>query len=231
MATQVGIYENATGDLLRYGIGETAGAGETKRTDTPIPAKRRYQNGETQMHNWNGSAWVLVAQPTGVQFPEKIRIYKSADEHAIFDAGISFLGSNLTPFVSYSGSGQPDDASSQYLIPSNFDSGLKLGFIWTMDGGSADQMRLAGQVRLTKPGGTELFTGSDESYEILDNGYVGTAWRSLETSMHSITSTVEPGDTCNVETIRTPSDTDDTLNKTVFVYATFLEMLVFGVGS
>jgi hypothetical protein len=66
MATVYGVTEDATGDLLRWSKtagGVSAGTGETYRTNVPDPAYRRYQNGATQMHQWNGSSWDLVAMP------------------------------------------------------------------------------------------------------------------------------------------------------------------------
>lgn len=67
MATQNGIYETATGDLLSASTGPmTAGAGETLRSDAPDPAKVRGDTDETNMHRWNGSAWVEVAQPAAI---------------------------------------------------------------------------------------------------------------------------------------------------------------------
>ena len=65
MATLNGIIETATGDLLRWGYSTfTPGTGESA-APTPLPAnpKRKFQSGETQMHQWNGAAYILVAQP------------------------------------------------------------------------------------------------------------------------------------------------------------------------
>ncbi len=65
MAT--GVIETATGDLLRWGDVPAAswdvGADETLRTDVPSDAQARYQLGATQMSQWTGAAWTLVAQP------------------------------------------------------------------------------------------------------------------------------------------------------------------------
>ena len=59
-----GVYETATGDLLRAGFSTfTAGAGETLRSDVPEPPLRRRYGTSGNMHRWNGSAWVEVAQP------------------------------------------------------------------------------------------------------------------------------------------------------------------------
>ncbi len=69
MATQNGVYETATGDLLRVGIGvdfvndgSFDSSNETQRTDVPIPAKLRGDTKYGNMHRWNGSAWVQVTQ-------------------------------------------------------------------------------------------------------------------------------------------------------------------------
>jgi len=67
---QNGVIETSSGDLLRAGYSDFLNDGsfdsgtETYKTDVPIPAKVKYQSGETQMNRWNGSAWVLVSQPT-----------------------------------------------------------------------------------------------------------------------------------------------------------------------
>lgn len=69
MATYNGVIETASGDLLRSGFcdfendGSFNGATESYRTDVPFPAKIKGAPEETQMHQWNGSSWDLVAQP------------------------------------------------------------------------------------------------------------------------------------------------------------------------
>ncbi len=71
MSVQNGVIETTTGDLLRAALapydfsidGAFDAATETVKTDVPRPAKVRYQQGETQMHRWSGSTWVLVTQP------------------------------------------------------------------------------------------------------------------------------------------------------------------------
>ena len=66
---QKGVIETSTGDLLKAGFCDFTADGsfdsntQTQRTDVPFPAKVRGDSDETQMHRWNGSAWVLVAQP------------------------------------------------------------------------------------------------------------------------------------------------------------------------
>jgi hypothetical protein len=63
-ATQNGVIETSSGDLLRYGqCSFVAGTGETAVSNVPVPAKRRYQPGETQMHRWSSPDWTLVDQP------------------------------------------------------------------------------------------------------------------------------------------------------------------------
>ena len=63
------IIQTTTGDLLRAGFcdftndGSFDGATETERADVPYPVKVKGAEGETEMHRWNGSAWILVAQP------------------------------------------------------------------------------------------------------------------------------------------------------------------------
>lgn len=65
MATQNGIYETSSGDLLRAGFSTlVAGAGETLRTDVPSPAKIRWSKKFAKFHRWNSSAWVEITQPT-----------------------------------------------------------------------------------------------------------------------------------------------------------------------
>jgi hypothetical protein len=72
-----GVYENATGDLIRWGDTDWASQpefdapNETVRTDIPLPPKVRFaptQDGK--MHRWNGSTWIEVDQPgtRGVEF-------------------------------------------------------------------------------------------------------------------------------------------------------------------
>jgi hypothetical protein len=69
IVTQNGVIETSTGDLLRAGFcdfqndGSFDSATQSYRTDVPVPALARGHVGETQMHRWNGSAWVEVAQP------------------------------------------------------------------------------------------------------------------------------------------------------------------------
>jgi len=66
---QKAVIETSSGDLLRAGFTDFSGDGsfdsgsEEYRVDCPHPAKRRGQPGESNMHRWNGSAWVEVAQP------------------------------------------------------------------------------------------------------------------------------------------------------------------------
>lgn len=66
MATHNGIIETSTGDLLRAGfVNFTAGAGETLRTDVPIPAKVRDNEDFDKFHRWNGSTWEEVSNTPG----------------------------------------------------------------------------------------------------------------------------------------------------------------------
>jgi len=64
-----GVIQISTGDLLRAGFTSFAGqfdaATEQERTDIPQPARvrGRRDTGET-FHRWNGTAWVMVTQPT-----------------------------------------------------------------------------------------------------------------------------------------------------------------------
>lgn len=68
MATQNGVIETATGDLLRAGSSDFENDGsfdagtETYKTDVPVPAKIKFGD-DANMHRWNGSAWVEVAAP------------------------------------------------------------------------------------------------------------------------------------------------------------------------
>ena len=67
--THNGVIETATGDLLRAGYcdfttdGSFDSGTETERTDVPHPSKVRGQEDYANMHRWNGTAWVEVAQP------------------------------------------------------------------------------------------------------------------------------------------------------------------------
>ncbi len=64
MPTIEGIYETATGDLLRWGaVSLVAGPGETHTTNLPAEPRARHQFGEAMMSRWTGSEWVEVTQP------------------------------------------------------------------------------------------------------------------------------------------------------------------------
>ncbi len=59
-----GVYETSSGNLKRASTGPlTAGAGETYRTDVPVPALRYKPGASGNHHRWSGSAWIEVAQP------------------------------------------------------------------------------------------------------------------------------------------------------------------------
>lgn len=66
-----GVYETSSGDLLRAGFSDFENDGafdagtESYRTDVPSPALARREGAAGNMHRWNGSAWVEVAQPAG----------------------------------------------------------------------------------------------------------------------------------------------------------------------
>ncbi len=65
MATMNGVIEDSTGYLLRAGFQTfTAGDGESVRSDVPVPPYVKYGPGLTQVHQWDGTDWNLVAQPT-----------------------------------------------------------------------------------------------------------------------------------------------------------------------
>lgn len=58
------VIEDATGDLLRAGYSPfVAGAGESIRTDGPIPASPLRPGRAGDYDNWTGSQWVKVPQP------------------------------------------------------------------------------------------------------------------------------------------------------------------------
>jgi len=67
--TQNAVIETSSGDLLRAGFADFENDGsfdsgtESYRTDCPHPGLIKGQSGESNMHRWNGSAWVEVAQP------------------------------------------------------------------------------------------------------------------------------------------------------------------------
>jgi hypothetical protein len=63
-----GVIETATGDLVRCGFSDftsTLIAGESQRSDCPFPGQPKRKTGLSQIHRWNGSAWVLVTFATG----------------------------------------------------------------------------------------------------------------------------------------------------------------------
>lgn len=58
-----GIIEDATGDLLAAGFTDFTNqlaAGQSIRTDVPIPAKVKGSHKNTSFHRWNGAAWEVV---------------------------------------------------------------------------------------------------------------------------------------------------------------------------
>ncbi len=62
-----GVIEIASGDLLRAGMVPSdswvIAPGEALRTDVPLDFRARYEPFATQMSQWDGNAWQLVAQP------------------------------------------------------------------------------------------------------------------------------------------------------------------------
>ena len=66
---QNGVIEISTGNLLRKGYcdfsmdGSFDSGTESYRTDVPDDAIYRGQEGETQVSNWDGLVWSLIAQP------------------------------------------------------------------------------------------------------------------------------------------------------------------------
>lgn len=73
MSVQDGVIETSSGNLLRYGKGvdflndgSFDSGTESIRNDVPALALRVFQSEASQNHNWNGSAWVLVSQPSRV---------------------------------------------------------------------------------------------------------------------------------------------------------------------
>ncbi len=66
--THYGVIETATGNLLRCGFSDftsTLVAGESQRADCPFPGLTKRTFGLSQIHRWNGTAWVLAAFATG----------------------------------------------------------------------------------------------------------------------------------------------------------------------
>ncbi len=61
---QNGLTEDSTGDLLCCGYAVfTPGAGQTYRTNVPVPGFRRLQRNIPNMHRWNGASYDEVPQP------------------------------------------------------------------------------------------------------------------------------------------------------------------------
>lgn len=69
MTNSNGVIETSTGDLIRAGFcdfendDQFDSGTESYRTDVPFPFKIRGDVTEANMHRWNGSSWVEVAQP------------------------------------------------------------------------------------------------------------------------------------------------------------------------
>ena len=67
--THNGVIDTATGDLLRAGYCDFTNDGsfdvgaETVLLSVPFPPKVIGDPHETQMHRWDGAAWILVDQP------------------------------------------------------------------------------------------------------------------------------------------------------------------------
>lgn len=61
---QNGLTEDSTGDLICCGYSVfTPGAGQTYRTNVPVPGYRRFQRNIPNMHRWNGATYIEVPQP------------------------------------------------------------------------------------------------------------------------------------------------------------------------
>lgn len=105
MAVQNGIIETASGDLLRSSFGAvTAGAGETERNDVPHPSKVRGDSEEANMHRWNGSAWVEVAQPATIIRPQRIPVLTTTQRDALTGvAGFTICNSTTGMIEFYDG--------------------------------------------------------------------------------------------------------------------------------
>jgi len=105
MAVQNGVYETATGDLLAASPAPmVAGAGETLRADVPVPALVRYDADESNMHNWDGDSWEVVAQPAAIIHPQKIPVLTTTQRDAIGAiAGMLICNSTTSKIEFYNG--------------------------------------------------------------------------------------------------------------------------------
>ena len=101
---QNGVIETATGDLLRAGFCDFESDGsfdagtETMRTDCPCPANIRGDPEETQMHQWTGSAWQLVAQPLLPAINDSMLTFTFQNNGAVLNLGIQEAACLVVPY-------------------------------------------------------------------------------------------------------------------------------------
>lgn len=157
----------------------------------------------------------ITATITGTTSRE---IFLGDKEFTLNNAGSATLTTTSTGFISFAGVGGVDDAGVSFRIPQDYNSNPEFSVEWSMDGSSANQLRYALNITtgntLTE---LDLHTTVNETIEILDNGYVGTSWRILQTPYSGSSITYTPGTYVHVEIERDPGNVNDTLAVTSYV--------------
>lgn len=158
-----------------------------------------------------------VAPPLG----DVARITKSAQEIGVDRAGRAFLASNEVFFVSFAGSGQPDDAGVGFIVPDDYTGGGDIAIGWTNDSSNTSQWRLECDILVKTPNSGSAYSTAEEQLVFLDT-MQATVLLPRETAFKALATTIKAGDFVNVELLRDPAHVDDTANVTLFVaYVTF----------
>jgi len=157
----------------------------------------------------------ITATITGTTSRE---IFLGDKEFTLNNAGSATLTTTSTGFISFAGVGGIDDAGVSFRIPQDYNSNPEFSVEWSMDGSSSNQVRYALNITtgntLTE---LDLHTTVNETIQILDNGYVGTSWRILQTPYSGSSITYTPGTYVHVEIERDPGNVNDTLAVTSYV--------------
>lgn len=151
---------------------------------------------------------------------DTIRTLFLGDEQFITNnAGRAILGSTSTGFISFAGIGGVDNAGVSFKIPTDYLSGATFAVEWTMDGTSSSANTVNYNLNLTTGNTTTINEHSviDETINIVDEAYSGTAWRILETNFSTSTLNISPEDYIHIELERNPSNVNDTMTETAYV--------------
>ena len=146
-------------------------------------------------------------------------IFLNDEEFSVNTAGRSVLLSTSTGFLSFAGTGQPDDAGVSFKIPLDYNSEPQFAVQWSMDGTSSTANTVNYNLNITTGNTSTINEHSviSETLSIVDEAYSGTAWRILQTPFSSSTINYSPGDYIHVELQRDPGNVNDTMIETAFV--------------